>query len=209
MSISSRLLMTCPCNPRWRFSLPRLEPGQKEGDEIIAQRISLMWSTISYHCLALMQRMLCSGGENKMSTKAFITRETWNHIRQGVLAQGPMHETRDHLFFRCTYSSSLWRRLMRELLGNHHTEEGSSIILFMSQSQLSRTQMFLARYVFQTTLYMIWRERNSRKHGEKPRPPETLFRIIDIQVKNRTTSIRTQDKRLDNAFQAWIVAVGT
>lgn len=72
-----------------------IQPGQKEGDEIIAQRISLMWSTISYHCLALMQRMLCSGGENKMSTKAFITRETWNHIRQGVLAQGPMVQTRD------------------------------------------------------------------------------------------------------------------
>ncbi|KAL0650352.1 hypothetical protein Bca4012_093043 [Brassica carinata] len=80
-------------------------------------------------------------------------------------------------------------------------DEWSSIIFFMSQSQLSRTRTFLARYVFQTTLYMLWRERNSRKHGEKPRSPETLFRVIDRQVKNRTTSIRTLDKRLDMAFQ--------
>ena len=135
---------------------------------------------------------------------------SWNLGIDGVCVLCQHHlETRDHLFFRCTYSSSLWSKLMRELMGNHYTDEWSSIIFFMSQSQLSRTRTFLARYVFQTTLYMIWRERNSRKHGEKPRPPETLFRIIDIQVKNRTTSIRTQDKRLDNAFQAWIVAVGT
>ncbi|KAG2289826.1 hypothetical protein Bca52824_049430 [Brassica carinata] len=118
-------------------------------------------------------------------------------------------ETRDHLFFRCTYSSSLWTRLMCQLMGTHYTEEWSNLILFMSQSPLSRTQMFLARYVFQTTLYMIWRERNARKHGEKPRPQETLFRVIDRQIKNRTSTIKTQDKNLENAFQAWIVSVGT
>ena len=70
-----------------------IQPGQKEGDEIIAQRVSLMWSTISYHCLAVMQRMLCSGGENKMSTKA--SSSLGNHIRQGVLAQEPIVQTRD------------------------------------------------------------------------------------------------------------------
>lgn len=185
-------------------------------------------------------------GKQDVYKSQFISRETWNHIRQ-VREKVPWHkglwfsqatprdrlttgdrmimwnqgidgscvlcqhqlETRDHLFFRCTYSSSLWSRLMRELMGYHYTEEWSSIILFLSQSPLTRTRRFLARYVFQTTLYTIWWERNSRKHGEKPRPHETLFRVIDRKVKNMTVSIRTQDKRLNMAFQDWIVAVGT
>ena len=130
----------------------------------------------------------------------------WNQGIDGrcVLCQQQL-ETRDHLFFRCTYSSPLWSRLMRQLMGTHYTEVWSNISLFMSQSQLSQTQMFLARYVLQTTLYMIWRERNSRKHGEKPRPQETLFRVIDRQVKNRTMTLKTHNKNLANAFQAWIV----
>lgn len=134
----------------------------------------------------------------------------WNQGINGscVLCQQQL-ETRDHLFFRCTYSSSLWSRLMHQLMGTQYTEEWSNIILFMSQSQLSRTQMFFARYVFQTTLYMLWRERNSRRYGEKTRPHEILFKIIDRQVKKRTSTVRTQDKNLANAFQAWIAYVRT
>ena len=125
----------------------------------------------------------------------------WNQGIDGscVLCQHQL-ETRDQLFFRCTYSSSLWSRLMRQLMGTHYTEEWSNISLFMSQSQLFQTQMFLAGYVLQTTLYMLWRERNSRKHGEKPRPKETLFRVIDRQVKNITMTLKTHDKNLANAW---------
>ena len=133
----------------------------------------------------------------------------WNQGIDGSCVLCQQHlETRDHLFFRCAYSSSLWSRLMRQLMG-HYTEEWSNISLFMSQSQLSQTQMFLARYVLQTTLYMLWREHNSRKHREKPHPKETLFRVIDRQVKNRTMTSKTQDKNLANAFQAWIASVET
>lgn len=59
-----------------------------------------------------------------------------------VLCQHQL-KTRDQLFFRCTYSSSLWSRLMRQLMGTHYTEKWSNISLFISQSQLSQTQIFL------------------------------------------------------------------
>ncbi|KAL0692719.1 hypothetical protein Bca4012_059899 [Brassica carinata] len=79
----------------------------------------------------------------------------------------------------------------------------------MSQLKLSRVERFLARYVFQSAVYMIWRERTSRKHGEKPRPLENLFRTIDKMIRNRVMSLKTQDKRLERAFQVWIASVGT
>lgn len=79
-------------------------------------------------------------------------------------------ETRNHLFFDCSYSSTLWYKLMSKIMGNKYTEEWNAILVFMSQLKLSHVKSFLARYVFQTAVYMIWRERNARKHGENPQP---------------------------------------
>ncbi|RID59937.1 hypothetical protein BRARA_F03128 [Brassica rapa] len=92
-------------------------------------------------------------------------------------------------------------------MGNSYTEEWSAILAFMSQLKLSRVESFLARYVFQSAVYVIWRERNSRNHGENPRPLENLFRTIDKMIKNRVMSLRTQDKRLEKALQVWIAYV--
>ena len=104
-----------------------------------------------------------------------------------------------------SYGISWWMGIME----NSYTEEWSAILAFMSQLKLSRVESFLARYVFQLAVYVIWRERNSKNYGENPRPLENLFRTIDKMIKNRVMSLRTQDKRLKRVFQVWIAYVGT
>lgn len=116
-------------------------------------------------------------------------------------------ETRNHLFFGCDYSSSLWYKLMNVFMGNGYSEEWMDVVRFIQKPNLDRTRSFLVRYVFQATIYMIWRERNCRRHGERPRSPAVLFAMIDRLVKNRIMSIRAQDRRLDCAFQLWIGAI--
>ncbi|KAG2246452.1 hypothetical protein Bca52824_086080 [Brassica carinata] len=87
-------------------------------------------------------------------------------------------ETRNLLFFGCTYSSSLWYKLMNVLMGNGYSDEWMDVVFFIQQPNLNRTRSFLVRYVFQATIYMIWRERNCRRHGERPRSHEALFAMI-------------------------------
>ena len=58
-------------------------------------------------------------------------------------------------------------------------------------------EYILVRLVFQTTVYMIWRERNDRRHLKKPRQSNLLAKIIDKTVRNRiTTTGYTKKPRL-------------
>jgi len=44
-------------------------------------------------------------------------------------------------------------------------------------------ESFIARYVFQATLYTIWCERNGRRHGEREvEPAALLIKLIDKQA---------------------------
>ncbi|WZZ59311.1 hypothetical protein YC2023_059418 [Brassica napus] len=49
---------------------------------------------------------------------------------------------------------------------------------------------FLIRYVFQTTLYALWRERNQRRHGEAATPSSHLTRMVDKRIRNQFAIFR-------------------
>lgn len=135
----------------------------------------------------------------------------WNTGSDGncVLCSQGLMETRNHLFFECDYSSSVWSKLMTNIMGVDYSATWNDVLCFTSRSSCTRIRSFLARYTFQATVYMIWRERNSRRHGQHPRSFEALFRILDRLIKNRIMSLRPLDKRLDKAFQDWVVIVQT
>ncbi|XP_024011171.1 uncharacterized protein LOC112086470 [Eutrema salsugineum] len=102
-----------------------------------------------------------------------------------VFCQLPV-ETRDHLFFSCGYSSQVWKALVYTLLGTRYTTVWADIMtLVKTENWTDPTSLFLLRYCFQITLHSIWKERNSRKHGDRSRQPTQLIRFIDKGVRNR------------------------
>lgn len=116
-------------------------------------------------------------------------------------------ETRDHLFFSCGYVSEIWAALAKSLLNNHFTTDWTQILTHVSTQQLDRVSRFLVRYVFQATIFAIWRERNGRRHVENPNTPTHLIRWIDKQVRNQLTTIRQMgDHRYETGFQLWFQA---
>lgn len=76
-------------------------------------------------------------------------------------------ETRNHLFFACSYSSQVWEHLTKGMMGEDYTNDWSEIVQMISEVSMDRKRLFCLRYSFQVTLYMIWRERNKLKHGDK------------------------------------------
>lgn len=48
-------------------------------------------------------------------------------------------------------------------MGSCYTNEWNVVLTFMSQSKCLRVESFLVCYGFQSAVYTIWRERNSRK----------------------------------------------
>ncbi|KAL0686280.1 hypothetical protein Bca4012_053128 [Brassica carinata] len=48
----------------------------------------------------------------------------------------------------------------------------------------------LAKMLFQTIVYHIWRERNARRHQQSWKSTDQLSRLIDKAVRNRISSLR-------------------
>lgn len=88
-------------------------------------------------------------------------------------------ETKDHMFFSCRYSRTVWKELVSGLLLNNFTEKWLEIMTMLVKKDLDKTKGFIVRYVFQNTIHSIWRERNDRRHGEQPSPTEKIVKLID------------------------------
>lgn len=103
---------------------------------------------------------------------------------------GEKNETRDHLFFACPYSFTVWLQTAGKLFGNAISPDWNDTVVSLLQPARSRLDSVLRRIVFQTVLYSIWREQNSRRHGGVWVTTEKISRSIDKQVRNRISSLR-------------------
>ena len=101
-----------------------------------------------------------------------------------VLCQEPL-ETRNHLFFECPYSEQIWGTLMKGVMNNQYTSRWDRLIELITGANWSKIQYFITKYILQSTVYAIWRERNRRKHGEGPRPTALLIKQIDKSLRNK------------------------
>lgn len=86
---------------------------------------------------------------------------------------GSQVETRNHLFFSCTYSTQVWESLMSKLLKEKYSANWDHIVSLLCNSCLDKTKLFLLRYAFQSAMYHIWGERNMCRHGETPLLPKS------------------------------------
>ncbi|KAL9840234.1 putative RNA-directed DNA polymerase [Arabidopsis thaliana] len=141
--------------------------------------------------------------QNRLSTGDRI--KAWN---SGQLVTCTLcnnaEETRDHLFFSCQYTSYVWEALTQRLLSTNYSQDWNRLFTLLCTSNLPRDHLFLFRYVFQASIYHIWRERNARRHGEISSPTNRLIKLIDKTVRNRISSIRdTGDHNYNDCMQLW------
>lgn len=129
----------------------------------------------------------------------------WNSGQQVTcILCGTREETRCHLFFSCIYSAAIWTTLTQGLLGTDFSLDWNQLITTLCNRRYSHLHIFLIRYAFQSTLYHIWRERNARRHGAIPTSQTQLTILIDKNVRNRLSSIRSEgDQRYVDGLQLW------
>ncbi|KAG2326666.1 hypothetical protein Bca52824_009394 [Brassica carinata] len=145
---------------------------------------------------------------DRLATRTRIQRWSPQADAQCVLCSGHL-ETREHLFFSCSYSKQIWKGLTANLLGSRYTEDWNCILEILAGSGGNNTEMFLLRYAFQSSIHTIWRERNGRKHGEPHQTSTSLIRFIDKGVRNRISSLRMGgSRRFTNALTTWFATRG-
>ena len=117
-----------------------------------------------------------------------------------ILCNAPL-ETLEHLFFECSYSTRVWEALMKGILRGQFTVRWEEIKRLMRGSMGCKMQSFLVKYMFQATVYMLWRERNRQRHREATAPAELLIKLLDKNMRNKLTLIqRKGDKVIGNGM---------
>ena len=137
---------------------------------------------------------------NRLATGDRIRQWNTQHTSSCVFCNDPM-ESRDHLFFVCKFSEEVWKGLTQKLLDMRYTCQWDQVIPLLLDQNRDKTELFIVRYVFQATLYAIWRERNQRKHGEEPMTPGQVIKMVDKNVRNRLSSIR--DRAHTGGLSLW------
>ena len=113
-------------------------------------------------------------------------------------------ETRNHLFFECSYASQLWEYLAKGILLGTYSINWSLLVRIVTSGSLDKKGMFCIRYAFQAAIYAIWRERNRIRHGEKPLPIAMLQKLTEKGIRNKLSLMSTRKRRgLETALQFW------
>nr|VDD43563.1 unnamed protein product [Brassica oleracea] len=93
-------------------------------------------------------------------------------------------ETRDHILLTCGYSSEIWRYVLPRLESPNVCFMNWTELLSWIKAPARGNFCTLKKIVTQSTLYHIWRQRNNILHNQVLIPPDTVFRIIDREVRN-------------------------
>lgn len=124
---------------------------------------------------------------------------------------GERDESRDHLFFACPYTFTIWSGLAGNLLRRKVNPDWSNTLTSLSSSYFNLQNKTLLGMAFQTAIYKIWRERNGRIHNRIYNTPTTLLRIMDKAIRDQITSLHNSPNtkfgdlctRWRNAFQSF------
>ena len=87
----------------------------------------------------------------------------WN-VEQSCVFCGEKDETRDHMYFACPYMYTVWLRIVGRVLGSSITLDWNDTMTGLQGNTFSAMDYVLIRLAFQVTVYLIWRERNARRH---------------------------------------------
>ncbi|XP_013745620.1 uncharacterized protein LOC106448254 [Brassica napus] len=113
-------------------------------------------------------------------------------------------ETRDHLFFECSFSAEVWRGTIRGLDGVSPSVHWPALIRRLVTGSSDLLHTFLLRYCFQAALYAIWFERNKRRVGKAPQAATRLIIFLDRLIRNRISFLRKKaGNKYEKTMEIW------
>lgn len=114
-------------------------------------------------------------------------------------------ESRDHLFFNCQYSWSIWGRLAPRC-GIRPEQNWDRVLMQIQLTSPRSTTGMLLCLCWQGCIYWTWGERNARIHRQVYRSADSISRTLDRQIKDRILSLRhTSSSRSSTLMQQWLI----
>ena len=103
-------------------------------------------------------------------------------------------ETRDHIFFECTYSKQVWGRILStyglsRVIGSWQEEFSWVVRTFRGKA----IRTIIMRLAWNAHIYFIWHERNRRLHGGHHREEQDIVMFIVNAVNNKLIGIKNSN----------------
>nr|VDD27403.1 unnamed protein product [Brassica oleracea] len=109
-------------------------------------------------------------------------------LRESLPASQPIIELgeddQQHLFFYCVFSRQMWSHFVDRLRLSPPAQFESGLRWLKNPSRDKNVKL-IVRLLYQTCLYLIWRERNSRIHSGNTRQPGALIPDIKQLIRLR------------------------
>jgi hypothetical protein len=108
-------------------------------------------------------------------------------------------ESRDHLFFSCSFSSRIWKTCMQRYYPFVLSTDWHAVISEGCSRWKTKALMgVLCRLILSSTVYGIWHARNAIKHSGQPKTEEQILKSIFWQVRSRISGKEKFKKNAEN-----------
>lgn len=125
----------------------------------------------------------------RLPTKDRLRRWGMNVTDTCVLCNNGI-ETHHLLFFECEYSSAIWMHFASSVCSSPPSDlHSASSLILLNSSQLHAHATILLKLLLQSSIYIIWRERNARIFSSNASPPEVLRAALDRLIRDRLLSV--------------------
>lgn len=113
-------------------------------------------------------------------------------------------ESRDHLYFECPYTWSLWGEMALRC-GIIPERNWSRSLVQLQAINSKAPKGILTLLCWQGCIYWSWSERNGRLHRKIYRSSDSIARYLDRQIRDRILSFREQNPTASSTMmQQWL-----
>ena len=125
-----------------------------------------------------------------IETPLSIAFYSWNvDVEPICLLYGEGDESRNHLFFECSFSSVVWRSLLRRFCLSSVPLLWSDILLWLPTAHPDAMVKLGILQVWQASIYELWKERNRRSHEGLTHPPARIMRYISETLRDKCSAL--------------------
>lgn len=138
-----------------------------------------------------------------------VRMKKWGIEERRCVFCGERDESRDHLYFACPYTYTVWLRCVGGIIGDRATLDWSDTLVLLHDATLPAMDYILLRLVFQVTVYFVWRERNARMHKTSWLDTGQLCRHIDRTICNRILALGYHGSyKYEGLLRKWFAVYG-
>ncbi|XP_060175448.1 uncharacterized protein LOC132606120 [Lycium barbarum] len=99
------------------------------------------------------------------------------------LCNAGVDENHKHLFFECTYSTFIWKKLLHWMGINRQIDCWENEVAWLARRMQSKSSKWhMVGFVFAVAVYHIWAERNARKFQQVNRSNADRTKEIALQL---------------------------